>query len=40
MAKAMIERDDDAIAEAVEVHISHMRERVIELLRVTSVLFG
>lgn len=40
LTNAMIERDNDAIAEAVEVHISHMRERVIELLRVTSVLFG
>lgn len=40
LAQAMIARDDDAIAEAVEVHISHMRERVVELLRVTSVLFG
>ncbi len=40
LAQAMIERDDAAIAEAVEVHISHMRERVVELLRVTSVLFG
>lgn len=40
LARAMIERDDEAIAEAVEVHILHMRERVVELLRVTSVLFG
>lgn len=40
LAMAMIDRDEAAIAEAVEVHILHMRERVIELLRVTSVLFG
>lgn len=40
LARAVIERDDEAIAEAVEVHILHMRERVVELLRVTSVLFG
>lgn len=40
LAHAMIERNDAAIAEAVEVHILHMRERVVDLLRVTSVLFG
>jgi len=40
LAQAMIDRDDAAIAQAVEVHISHMRERVVELLRATSVLFG
>ena len=40
LAQAMIDRDDEVIAEAVEVHISHIRERVVELLRATSVLFG
>ena len=40
MAQAMIDRDDEAIGRAVEVHVLHMRERVVELLRVTSVLFG
>jgi DNA-binding GntR family transcriptional regulator len=40
IAQAMIDRDDNAIARAVEAHVSHMRERVVELLRVTSVLFG
>lgn len=40
MAQAMIDRDDEAIGKAVEVHVLHMRERVVELLRVTSVLFG
>ena len=40
IAQAMINRDDEGIERAVEAHVSHMRERVVELLRVTSVLFG
>lgn len=40
LAQAMVARDDDAIAEAVELHIRHMRERVVELLKATSALFG
>lgn len=40
LARAMVAHDDEAIAQAVNVHIRHMRERVVDLLRATSVLFG
>lgn len=40
LALAMIDKDYDAIAPVVSEHISHMRERVLDLLATTSAIFG
>ncbi|GAA1845229.1 GntR family transcriptional regulator [Microbacterium koreense] len=40
LADAMIEKRYDDIEPAVKEHISHMRERILDLLATTSVLFG
>lgn len=40
LAEAIIEKDYDAIGPAVKEHISHMRERILDLLQTTAMIFG
>ena len=40
LAEAMIAKDYDAIAPAVEVHVGHMRERILHLLESAAAVLG